>query len=155
MDYIKAISDTEAKYDLKPGVLKKLIEVESGGNLNAKSPKGALGLTQLMPETAKEMGVDPNDPLQNIEGGARYLKQGLDKFNGNYAQAIAGYNAGHNNKAVEAMDYNALPSETKKYANQFAKVNLIKIDDVFGGWQKAQKTHFNDGGVFDEIILKK
>ena len=119
MDYIKAISDTEAKYDLKPGVLKKLIEVESGGNLNARSPKGALGLTQLMPETAKEMGVDPNDPLQNIEGGARYLKQGLDKFNGNYAQAIAGYNAGHNNKAVEAMDYNALPNETKKYANQF------------------------------------
>jgi hypothetical protein len=119
MDYIKAISDTEAKYDLKPGVLKKLIEVESGGNLNARSPKGALGLTQLMPETAKEMGVDPHDPLQNIEGGARYLKQGLDKFNGNYAQAIAGYNAGHNNKAVEAMDYNALPNETKKYANQF------------------------------------
>ena len=48
-----------------------------------------------------------------------------------------------------------LDSVAKKYANQFAKVNLIKIDDVFGGWQKAQKTHFNDGGVFDEIILKK
>ena len=68
MDYIKAISDTEAKYGLKPGVLKKLIEVESSGNLNAQSPTGAIGLTQLMPSTAKELGVDPHDPLQNIEG---------------------------------------------------------------------------------------
>lgn len=119
MDYIKAISDTEQKYNLKPGVLKKLIEVESSGNLNARSSSGAIGLTQLMPDTAKEMGVDPHDPMQNIEGGARYLRKGLDKFNGNYAQAIAGYNAGHSNKAVEAMDFNSLPDETKHYANKF------------------------------------
>lgn len=125
MDYLKAISDTEAKYDLKPGVLRKLIEVESSGNLNARSPRGAIGLTQLMPDTAKELGVDPNDPMQNIEGGARYLRQGLDKFGGNYAQAIAGYNAGHNNKAVESMDYNSLPSETKKYANKFLDFIVI------------------------------
>ena len=48
-----------------------------------------------------------------------------------------------------------LDSVAKKYATQFPKINLVKIDDVFGGWQKAQKTHFNDGGVFDEIIVKK
>lgn len=119
MHYIKAISDTEAKYGLKPGVLKKLIEVESSGNLNAQSPTGAIGLTQLMPSTAKELGVDPHDPLQNIEGGARYLRQGLDKFGGNYAQAIAGYNAGHNHHAVKNMDFNSLPDETKKYTNKF------------------------------------
>jgi sulfate transport system substrate-binding protein len=48
-----------------------------------------------------------------------------------------------------------LDSVAKKYASQFPKINLVKIDNVFGGWKKAQKTHFSDGGVFDEIILKK
>jgi len=119
MDYTKVINDIESKYELKPGVLKKLIEVESGGNLNARSPAGAIGLTQLMPATAKELGVDPHDPIQNIEGGAKYLRKGLDKFNGNYAQAIAGYNAGHNHKAIEEMNFNALPPETQKYTNKF------------------------------------
>jgi len=119
MDYTKVINDIESKYELKPGVLKKLIEVESGGNLNARSPAGAIGLTQLMPATAKELGVDPHDPIQNIEGGAKYLRKGLDKFNGNYAQAIAGYNAGHNNKAIESMNFDALPHETQKYTNKF------------------------------------
>ena len=118
-DYLKVISDNEEKYGLKPGVLKRLIEVESGGNLNARSPAGAIGLTQLMPKTAQDLGVDPHDPLQNIEGGAKYLAHGVKKFNGDYAQAIAGYNAGHNNKAVVAKDWNNLPAETKNYANKF------------------------------------
>lgn len=118
-DYLKIIADTEAKHGLKPGVLKKLIEVESGGNVGARSPRGAIGLTQLMPETAKELGVDPHDPIQNIEGGALYLRKGLDKFGGDYAQAIAGYNAGHNNKAVVSRDFERLPDETKKYTNKF------------------------------------
>ena len=48
-----------------------------------------------------------------------------------------------------------LPSVAKKYKDQFTKINLFKIDDVFGGWRAAQKKHFDDGGIFDEIILKK
>lgn len=119
MDYEQVISDTESKYNLKPGVLKQLIKVESGGWTGAKSPKGAVGLTQLLPSTAKELGVDPYDPVQNIEGGAKYLRQGLDKFNEDYGQAIAGYNAGHNNKAVINRDWNMLPKQTKDYTNQF------------------------------------
>lgn len=159
MDYIKAISDTEAKYDLKPGVLKKLIEVESGGNLQAQSPAGAIGLTQLMPSTAKELGVNPHDPLQNIEGGARYLRQGLDKFGGNYAQAIAGYNAGHNHHAVKNMDFNSLPDETKKYTNKFldfiispASADETPYQDNKITWDKPNSTQANNQIIWDKDV---
>jgi Transglycosylase SLT domain len=118
-DYLSIIADTEKKYGLTPGVLKRLIEVESGGNIGAISSKGAIGLTQLMPATAKELGINPSDPVQNIEGGAKYLRIGLDKFGGDYAQAIAGYNAGINHHAVVNRDFNGLPAETKKYTNKF------------------------------------
>jgi sulfate transport system substrate-binding protein len=80
-------------------------------------------------------------------------KHGTEKV----AQAYLEYLYSEEGQEIAAKNYYrpSLESVAKKYANQFAKVNLIKIDDVFGGWQKAQKTHFNDGGVFDEIILKK
>jgi sulfate transport system substrate-binding protein len=80
-------------------------------------------------------------------------KHGTEKV----AQAYLEYLYSEEGQEIAAKNYYrpSLESVAKKYANQFAKVNLVKIDDVFGGWQKAQKTHFNDGGVFDEIILKK
>jgi sulfate/thiosulfate-binding protein len=84
----------------------------------------------------------------------KYVKKhGTEKV----AQAYLEYLYSEEGQEIAAKNYYRpiLDSVAKKYANQFAKVNLIKIDDVFGGWQKAQKTHFNDGGVFDEIILKK
>lgn len=118
MDYTQIIQQAEQQYGLKPGVLRKLVEVESGFNPNAKSKAGAIGLTQLLPSTAKELGVDPNDPVQNIYGGAKYLKQNLDKF-GDYSQAIAAYNAGPNNKAVIDKNWALLPTETKKYTQKF------------------------------------
>ena len=119
MDYSQVITETEKKYNLKPGILKKLIEVESSNNPAAISKAGAIGLTQLMPATASELGVDPTDPLQNIDGGARYLRKNLDRFGGDYSQAIAGYNAGPNNKAVLSRDWKMLPAETKGYVNKF------------------------------------
>ena len=119
MDWNDYISQVEGQHDLTPGVLRKLIEVESGGWTGAKSPAGAIGLTQLMPDTAKELGVDPTDPAQNILGGAKYLRKNLDKFNGDYAQAIAAYNAGPNHPAVVKKDWNKLPEETKKYTQHF------------------------------------
>ena len=80
-------------------------------------------------------------------------KHGTEKV----AQAYLEYLYSEEGQEIAAKNYYrpTLDSVAKKYANQFAKVNLVKIDDIFGGWQKAQKTHFNDGGVFDEIILKK
>ena len=128
--YLEQIDAMEQKYDLKPGILKHLIKVESSGEIGARSNAGAIGLTQLLPDTAKDLGVDPNDPLQNIEGGAKYLRQHLDKFNGKYSQALAAYNAGPNHKAVVNADWENLPDETKNYVKQFADAGFIGAPKV-------------------------
>ncbi len=80
-------------------------------------------------------------------------KHGTEKV----AQAYLEYLYSDEGQEIAAKNYYrpTLDSVAKKYTTQFPKVNLVKIDDVFGGWQKAQRKHFNDGGVFDEIILKK
>ncbi|HSK98199.1 MAG TPA: lytic transglycosylase domain-containing protein, partial [Euzebyales bacterium] len=79
--------------DLDPRLLTALVKQESGFRADAGSPAGAIGLTQLMPGTARELGVDPYDPLANLEGGARYLRSQLDRF-GSVPLALAAYNAG-------------------------------------------------------------
>lgn len=85
-----------AKYDLSPQLLEALVWQESRWRTNAVSPAGARGLAQLMPGTARELGVNPHDPLANLEGGARYLRQQLDAFGGDLEKALAAYNAGPN-----------------------------------------------------------
>jgi hypothetical protein len=80
-----------------PDLFLRLIQQESRFNPNAVSPKGAIGLAQLMPATAAELGVDPNDPIQNLAGGARYLRDRIDDFNGDVRLGLAAYNAGAGN----------------------------------------------------------
>jgi soluble lytic murein transglycosylase-like protein len=87
-----AISQAE-RYNIPTDIFLRMIGVESSWNQNAVSPKGASGLGQLMPGTAAELGVDPNDPYQNIEGSARYLAQQFQSF-GSWPLALAAYNAG-------------------------------------------------------------
>jgi soluble lytic murein transglycosylase-like protein len=83
------------KYGLDPKVFQSLIKTESGWNPDAKSNKGAMGLTQLMPSTASALGVqNPFDPAQSIDGGAKYLREMLDRFGNDYTKAVAAYNAG-------------------------------------------------------------
>jgi soluble lytic murein transglycosylase-like protein len=83
-----------ASASLSPALLAALVSQESGWNPRAVSSKGAVGLAQLMPATARELGVDPRDPAANLLGGALYLRRLLDSFGGDVERALAAYNAG-------------------------------------------------------------
>lgn len=101
------------KVGISPVLLRAVAQAESNGNQNARSPAGAIGVMQLMPETAKSLGVNPYNVEQNILGGAKYLRYQLDRFNWNVPKALAAYNAGPG--AVEI--YGGVPPyiETKNY----------------------------------------
>jgi soluble lytic murein transglycosylase-like protein len=88
------VAELAAKYDISPTLLEAVVWQESRWNTGAVSPVGARGLAQLMPGTARQMGVNPHDPNANLEGGARYLRLQLDAFDGDIEKALAAYNAG-------------------------------------------------------------
>lgn len=112
-DFQPQISAAAARHGLPAALVRAVVAVESGGEPRAVSPKGALGLMQLMPATARELGVsDPLDPWQNLEGGCRYLRQQLDRF-GDLRLALAAYNAGP--EAVEMASGVPAITETREY----------------------------------------
>jgi hypothetical protein len=109
-DPVKAAAQ---RYRINPALFRALVQQESGGNQNARSKAGAIGETQLMPATARGLGVDPYNQQQNLDGGAKYLRQQLDRFGGDVRKALAAYNAGPG--AVQK--YNGVPpyAETQHY----------------------------------------
>ena len=111
-EYLAMARTAAQKHGIPEDLFLRLVQRESGWNPGAVSNKGATGLAQLMPETASRLGVDPSDPAQNLEGGARYLRMMYDRF-GSWRLALAAYNAGP--LAVE--DAGGVPNyeETRTY----------------------------------------
>lgn len=112
-----AIQSAATKYNLPPNFVKAVVKAESNFNPKALSPVGAQGLMQLMPGTARGLGVTNSyDINQNINGGAQYLRQKLDQFNGNMELALAAYNAGPN----AVLKYGGIPpyKETQNYVSR-------------------------------------
>lgn len=92
--YATAVNYAALSASISPSLLAALVWQESRWNAQAVSSKGAIGLAQLMPGTARGLGVDPTDPTANLVGGARYLRQLLNQFDGDVEKALAAYNAG-------------------------------------------------------------
>ena len=113
----RQLADAAAdKYGLPRGLVRSVMSAESGFQSQAVSPKGAVGLMQLMPSTAQTLGVDAHDPAQNADAGVRYLRQLLEKYHGALYHALAAYNAG-----PAAVDkHKGVPpfQETLRYVNR-------------------------------------
>ena len=120
----KAALQFADQYGIPRGIFMALIRQESGGNPRAVSPAGAVGYAQLMPATARGLGVNPRDPIQNLRGGAKYLAAQKRKF-GSWELALAAYNAGPG--AVQK--YGGIPpySETQNYVRRiFQRYTLMR-----------------------------
>lgn len=111
-----------SQYGLDKHLVNALIRQESGFNPNAVSKAGAMGFMQLMPGTARDLGVNPADPAQNLEGGMRYLRGLIDQFHGNIPLALAAYNAG----PAAVKRHKGIPpyEETQQYVRNILSMYL-------------------------------
>lgn len=127
--------------NLDPKLVRAVMQVESGYNAAARSAKGAMGLMQLMPETANDYEIaDPYDPEQNVRGGTAYLRSMLDRFDGNLEYALAGYNAG----PESVTQYDGIPpyAETRAYIERVLR--LVNGEAAFhrsGQSRSGRKTY--------------
>ncbi|MNS00315.1 Soluble lytic murein transglycosylase precursor [compost metagenome] len=111
---------TAQQYGVDPDLIVRQIGQESGFNPDAVSPVGAKGLLQLMPGTARDLGVDPADWRQNVDGGVRYMRQQMDAFDGDVELALAAYNAGPGNARARGKDWSRYAPETRNYVRALA-----------------------------------
>lgn len=142
-EYDHIISNKSHKYNIEPAIIKAVITAESNWDPRAISHKGAIGLMQLMPTTAEDMRVsNPFDPEENIEGGTKYLRHLLNRFNGDLDLALAAYNAGPG-RVEQSGGVPKIP-ETVQY--------IKKVNRIYNGRSKENrlriyKVTYDDGSV--------
>lgn len=136
--YHPIINKKAKENEVDPSLVTAVIKAESNGNPHAVSRKGAMGLMQLMPGTANDLQVkNPFDPEENIDGGTRYLRYLIERFNGNLTLALAAYNAGP--KTVEKHGSVPPIAETKQYVRKVLAIYKGKTDISFSGSNKMKK----------------
>jgi soluble lytic murein transglycosylase-like protein len=128
------------RHDIRPDLVRAVVQVESGFNPRALSPKGAQGLMQLMPATARELGVgNAFDPEENVRGGVQYLRQLLDRYGNDEQLALAAYNAGPG--AVDRYGETVPPyAETQRYVTKVSQAAGESLAAVAARIQKATDT---------------
>jgi soluble lytic murein transglycosylase-like protein len=125
--YAELIEEAALAYDIDAGLIRAVMQAESSFDASAVSPVGAMGLMQIMPALAKELGVEnPFDPRQNVMAGAKYLSRLLDAHRGNVAMALASYNAGPGN----VKRYKGIPpfKETRNYVRKIT--TMLEADSA-------------------------
>jgi soluble lytic murein transglycosylase-like protein len=131
----RLVCEIAERHSLDPALLKAVVGVESGGNPRAISRKGALGLMQLVPTTAERFGVgNAFDPAQNLEGGASYLRQLLDRYDGDLTKSLAAYNAGEG--AVQRFggvpNYPETRAYVQKVTNTYFRSGSDRLASAWG-----------------------
>ena len=123
-DYDPLVREKAVEYDLEPALVKAVVHVESGFNPNATSPKGAMGLMQLMPGTARRFNVlNAYHPEQNVTAGVRYLRWLMDRYAGNLRLSLAAYNAGEG--AVDKIQDIPPYPETQRYVSRVLQMRQV------------------------------
>ncbi len=140
-----AIDQAASRHNVDPNLVRAVIKVESNFNPNAVSRKGAMGLMQLMPQTARQLNVaNPFDPQQNVDAGVRHLKQLMENYGGDVKLTLAAYNAGQGAVARSA----GVPhfAETRNYVKRITQL-------YYGGSDPG--SHFLDGPMHDPIHVER
>lgn len=122
---------TAQRHGVDPDLIVRQIGQESGFNPDALSSAGARGLLQLMPGTARDLGVDPGDWRQNVDGGVRYMRQQMDAFGGDIELALAAYNAGPGNARARGKDWSRYAPETRNYVRALAGTGAGAASGVY------------------------